>query len=315
MAPLGGLKKCEAAVAKILIVEDDPKAAQALVSQLNAAGHACAVRHEGNGVMDLLRKGSPDLLVLDIMLPDSSGFEICRSIRRDGELFNLPILVVSAMTDSEEVQHGLSQGADMYLTKPYNAAQLVQRVDTLLREHARGENVDPVTHLANRDGIRRELQKRIGRGESFGLVYAELINLQAFGKTAGGEGREKAMRHVGRALKVAAREIAAENVSFVGHMGSGHFMCVLPSATAESLCRLVQKIWTKHVEELYGSLGLGHVLEEDRRKGVGLELQFYVTFRRGADSHSAQDLLDIVSRIRSRVTDPVGNGIHIDRRA
>ena len=198
-------------MAKILIVEDDPKAAQTLASQLNAAGHACAVRHEGNGVLEVLRKGSPDLLVLDIMLPDSSGFEICRSIRRDGELFNLPILVVSAMTDSEEVQHGLSQGADMYLTKPYNAGQLLQQVDALLREYAKGENVDPVTQLPNRDGTRREMQKRIGRGEAFGLVYVELLNILPFGRDAGGEGREKATRHVGRALKLAAREVSGED--------------------------------------------------------------------------------------------------------
>lgn len=302
-------------MAKILIVEDDPKAAQALASQLNAAGHACAVRHEGNGLLDLLRKGGPDLLVLDIMLPDSSGFEICRSIRRDGDLFNLPILVVSAMTDSEEVQHGLSQGADMYLTKPYNAGQLVQRVETLLREHGRGENVDPVTQLSNRDGVRRELQKRIGRGEAFGLAYVETLNLLGFGRVAGGEGREKAMRHVGRALKVAMREVSGDSSEFVGHMGSGHYMCILPESAAEKFSRLGQKIWDRHVEELYASLELGHVLEDARRQGSALALQFYVTFRRGGDAYSAQDLLDVVSRIRNRVTDTAGTGVHVDRRA
>lgn len=301
-------------MAKILIVEDDPKAAQALASQLSAAGHACAVRHEGNGVLDVLRKGSPDLLVLDIMLPDSSGFEICRSVRRDGELYNLPILVVSAMTDREEVQHGLSQGADMYLTKPYNAAQLIQQVDALLRDHAQGEKTDPVTQLPNRDGVRRELQRRIGRGEQFSLVYVELMNLKAFGRMAGGEGREKAMRHVGRALKVSARDVGAED-AFVGHMGSGHYMCVLRGGTAEAFSERVQRIWDAHVEELYSSLSLGRRLEEARKQGGGLELRFYVTFRRGGDASSAADLLDIVARIRSRVADLSGRGIHVDRRA
>lgn len=301
-------------MAKILIVEDDPKAAQTLASQLSAAGHACAVRHEGNGVLDLLRKGSPDLLVLDIMLPDSSGFEICRSIRRDGELYGLPILVVSAMTDSEEVQHGLSQGADIYLTKPYNAGQLLQQVDTLLREYTGGERMDPVTQLATRDGVRREIQKRIGRGETFSLVYVELMNLKGFGRTAGGEGREKAIRHVGRALKIVAREVC-EDSGFVGHLGSGHFMCVLPTPAAEEFSQRVQRVWEGHVTELYGSLGLGHTLEDSRRSGTRLELQFYVTFRRGGDMYSAQGLLDIVSRIRNRVTDVSGSGIHVDRRA
>ncbi len=304
-------------VAKILIVEDDPKAAKSLASQLNAAGHACAVRHEGNGIMEALRKGDPDLLVLDIMLPDLSGFEICRSIRRDGDLFTIPILVVSAMNDPEEVEHGLSQGADMYLTKPYNASQLVQKVDALLREHGRGENVDAVTKLPNRDGVRRELQKRIGRGDTFGLVYVELINLRAFSKLVRGEGGEKATRHVGRALRLAAQELSGDESHFVGHLGIGHYMCVLPIDTAESFSELVRKIWSRHIAELYKSLGIGHILQESAGGGSGkvLDLQFYVTFRRNTDMHSAQDLLDVVSRIRNTVAATPGTRIHVDRRS
>lgn len=306
----------DSAVAKILIVEDDPDAARALSAQLNAAGHACAVRLEGNGILEALRKSSPDLLVLDVMLPDSSGFEICRSIRRDGDLFNLPILIVSAMTDPEEVRHGLSQGADMYITKPYNSGQLVQRVEALLREQGRGENVDAVTQLPNRDGVRRELQKNIGRGDTFGLVYVELQNLREFGQAARGEGREKAMRHAGRALRVAAREICNDEFFFVGHMGSGHYMCILPTDASEPFSRMAERIWSRHVEELYSSMAIPHVLAESRQKGMPVpELQFYVTFRRSTDSHSAQDLLDIVSRIRSTVSERGDGTIHLDRRA
>jgi DNA-binding response OmpR family regulator len=304
-------------VAKILIVEDDGAAAKQMASQLNAAGHACAVRHEGNRILEVLRRGEPDLLVLDVMLPDSSGFEICRSIRRDGELFNLPILIVSAMTDGEEIQHGLAQGADMYLTKPYNAGQLVERVDTLLRDHGRGENTDALTQLPNHDGVRRELQKRIGRDDTFGLVYVEMTNLRTFAKLAKAEGREKAIRHLGRALRICGRELCEDSMFFVGHMGSGHYMCILPVDAAEPLSKRVREIWIGHVEDLYEQLGQSQRLQ-DARSGKGepaLDIQCYVTFRRDTDTQSAQELMDIVSRIRSTVGGTETGGIHVDRRA
>ena len=92
-------------------------------------------------------------------------------------------------------------------------------------------------------------------------------------------------------------------------------MCILPAPAAEHFSKLAQKIWDRHVKELYDSLSMGRKLDESRRKGKALDLKFYVTFRRGADSQSAQDLLDTVSRLRSRVSDSSAGGIHVDRRA
>lgn len=299
-------------VANILIIEDDLQTAEEIAGHLDRAGHACTVRNEGNGVMEALRTSTPDLLVLDIMLPDASGFEICRSIRRDEELYSLPILVISAMSDEEEVQHGLAQGADIYLTKPYDANQLVQRVNALLHERGSGDLVDPVTGLPNHDGVRRELQKHIGREESFALVYAETLCLREFSKVAGAEGREKAVRHVARALQVVARKLCEEDLFFIGHMGSGHFMCLLPIDQSENFCQMAKRIWSQHVETLYESLGQTQALE----KGISiLDLQFYVTYRKDSDTNSAQDLLDVVSRIRSTAAGAIKGGIHVDRRA
>src|SRR5690606_30808149 len=115
--------------AKILIVEDDPRAAEVLGRSLTAAGHTCSIESTGARVLERARQDTPDLLVLDVMLPGTSGFEICRRVRADAHLYTLPILIVSAMRGEEEVMHGLAQGADDYVVKPFEPAQVVQRVE------------------------------------------------------------------------------------------------------------------------------------------------------------------------------------------
>ena len=115
-------------MAKIMIVDDDPQAADQIASQLKTRGHSCAVMNDGEGVLEVARKTDLDLLILDVMLPSTSGFEVCRQVRRDDALYMLPILFVSSMNDEAEIQHGLEQGADGYIAKPIESQAFLQRV-------------------------------------------------------------------------------------------------------------------------------------------------------------------------------------------
>ena len=120
-------------MAKILIVDDDDQTAQQLASELKNAGHQCAIRNDGTEVLKIAEKSDIDLLLLDVMLPGTSGFEICRQIRRDKKTYMLPIIFVSSMSDEAEIEHGLAQGADGYITKPIDMQAFLQHVDRILR--------------------------------------------------------------------------------------------------------------------------------------------------------------------------------------
>jgi len=298
-------------MAKILIVEDDSKTAQAISHGLRGAGHLCAIRHKGEGVLEFTKKEHPDLIILDVMMPGMSGFEVCRSIRRDDEVFKVPILIVSAMNSEEEVKHGLAQGADDYITKPFNMQTLMQRVDSLLGSSARGRDVDELTSLTDAEGCRRELQRRITRGDTFGLVYVEVLNVREFGRRRGPEKRDKAIRHVARALTQCGRAFPDEAI-FVGHMGAGHFICIMAPSTAQQYCEVVRQAWTQHLASFYASVGMeSSQLERD---GNMLDLMFCVTAHEKHDGTSAKDLIEVVSRIRTTSLRAQGAGIHVDRR-
>jgi two-component system response regulator RstA len=115
---------------KILIVEDDVPLASLLSEYLTGQGYKIEVLHTGSGVKKRVVAGHPDLVILDLMLPDISGLDVCRSLR---EGWRGPILMLTAMKDDVDVVAGLEIGADDYLGKPVAPRVLLARVRALLR--------------------------------------------------------------------------------------------------------------------------------------------------------------------------------------
>lgn len=119
---------------RILIVEDDSDIGMIEEAYLKASGFETVLCKNGNDVIPLLKKEVFDLILLDLMLPGKSGVEICREIR---DLISIPILMVTARSDSIDKINGLSIGADDYISKPFDPAELVARVTAHLRQYER----------------------------------------------------------------------------------------------------------------------------------------------------------------------------------
>jgi len=115
---------------KILVVEDDEKTASILRIYLEEAGYAVVEAHDGILGLTLAASENPDLVILDLMLPGLDGWEICRGLRKVG---NLPILIVSARQEEDDRLLGLELGADDYVVKPFSPREVVARVKAILR--------------------------------------------------------------------------------------------------------------------------------------------------------------------------------------
>ena len=118
-------------MAKILIVEDDRAIILGLRENLAFEGHTVTEATRGDEALARLAAAKPDLLILDIMLPGISGFEVCRRVRKEDR--RLPILMLTARSDEVDKVMGLDLGADDYLTKPFSLSELLARVRALLR--------------------------------------------------------------------------------------------------------------------------------------------------------------------------------------
>lgn len=119
---------------RILIVEDDEDISMVEEAYLEAAGFRTAIVRDGAEVSELMERETFDLILLDLMLPGKSGYEVCREIR---DRVDIPILMVTARTESVDKIRGLGLGADDYIAKPFDPAELVARVNANLRQYDR----------------------------------------------------------------------------------------------------------------------------------------------------------------------------------
>jgi DNA-binding response OmpR family regulator len=123
-------------MSRILVVEDDRDIADLIRHYLTRAGHSVEVLASGSTALARVKEETPDLLILDLMLPGMSGIEVCRAIREDVTIARLPIIMVTARAQESDRVGGLESGADDYVTKPFSPRELVARVAALLRRVA-----------------------------------------------------------------------------------------------------------------------------------------------------------------------------------
>lgn len=123
-------------MATILVIEDERDILDIVAYNLGRAGFEVLTAEDGRTGLDLAREHHPDLIVLDLMLPGLDGKEVCRQIRRDDEIQETPILMLTALVDETDRVIGFELGADDYLTKPFSPRELVLRIQAILRRTA-----------------------------------------------------------------------------------------------------------------------------------------------------------------------------------
>ncbi len=146
-------------MAQVLVVDDDPTVREVVVSYLRANDHLVVEAGDGETALAVVRESTPDLVVLDLMLPGIDGIEVCRRLREDSDV---PVVMLTALGEETDRVIGLEVGADDYVTKPFSPRELALRVDSVLRRTgvptpARrlvdgGLVVDEAAHAAYLDG-------------------------------------------------------------------------------------------------------------------------------------------------------------------
>ncbi len=134
----------------ILVVEDEPAQARLLSYNLERAGYRVAIAEDGETALLLAEEEQPDLVLLDWMLPEVSGIEVCRRLRRRAGAEDLPVIMLSARSEEADRVRGLDTGADDYIVKPYSVAELLARVKAALRRVRRGGGEGVLSHGALR---------------------------------------------------------------------------------------------------------------------------------------------------------------------
>jgi len=144
-------------MARILVVDDDKKIVRLVRSYLEQNGYHVLTAHDGETALHTIRREKPDLVVLDLMLPDRDGWEITRIVRSDQALVSLPIIMLTARVEDVDKIVGLEMGADDYITKPFNPREVVARVKALLRRAGGAAMPPPILQIGE---LRMDIERR-----------------------------------------------------------------------------------------------------------------------------------------------------------
>lgn len=143
---------------RILVIEDEPSLSMAIRDELEFEGFEASVVEDGLQGLDRILKDAPDLVVLDLMLPGKSGFEICREVRRRG--LSPPIIMLTARAQEVDRVRGLELGADDYVVKPFSLAELVARIRAVLRRVERPDHEGEASHVLHVGELQLDVRKQ-----------------------------------------------------------------------------------------------------------------------------------------------------------
>lgn len=172
--------------ARILVVEDELHLAEGIVENLEAEGWRTEVVNDGKSALDRIVKDDYDLVILDVMLPEMDGFEVCRQARAQGKI--TPVLFLTAKGRIDERIQGLEAGGDDYMPKPFHLHELLLRVQAILRRwewYRRDISTDPVIRFGGNEFDPRTFEARAWDGGTHILTQKEAMILRALSERTG----------------------------------------------------------------------------------------------------------------------------------
>ena len=141
----------------VLVVDDNAQNLELLVVYLESLGCKIATATDGIKAMEKVRQVPPDLILLDIMMPRMSGFEVCRKLKSDPQTRDIPIIMVTALNELSDIERGVECGTDDFISKPVNRLELTTRVRSLLRvRHLKNELERTLAYLCHVEAARAE---------------------------------------------------------------------------------------------------------------------------------------------------------------
>jgi diguanylate cyclase (GGDEF)-like protein len=244
-------------VAKILVVDDVSENVTLLRFQLESEGYVVVEALNGQQAIEIAEQQSPDLVLLDVMMPGMTGLDVVRILKQAQQLNKIPIILVTANSDDESVVEGLDLGAYDYIIKPYNPTVMFARVRAALREKERQDllerwaTTDPLTDISNRRYFFSETEREFERAKRGSLMSLLLLDIDKFklvndqyGHIAG----DQALINLANILKKSFRK-----VDIYGRFGGEEFIVCLPDTPLDASVDVAERLRKTIQEQPIGS--------------------------------------------------------------
>lgn len=234
---------------KILIVEDDPDVAEMLTAYFRSQEYDVSTVNWGEDGVRSAQQSTPDLVILDIRLPDIDGYEVARRLRTDRRTGDVPIIFLTEKRDRADRLQGLEIGADDYITKPFDIQELRLRVRNALKRVSQGSLTNPVTGLPEGALVDEKLSEVLGK-DGFALLFVSLANMDSFREVYGFVASDDVLRAVSLMIGNTMREFSRPD-DFLGHLTGTDFILVVPPSNLAALSEKLRSRLDQSVEYFY----------------------------------------------------------------
>jgi DNA-binding response OmpR family regulator len=248
---------------KILVVEDDLDVAEMLNAYFRVQGYEVFTVNWGEDGVRACQTINPDLVVLDIRLPDIDGYEVARRLRTDRRTQAVPIIFLTEKRDRGDKLHGLELGGDDYITKPFDVQELRLRVRNTLRRASQGSLNNPVSGLPDGALVDEKLNEQIQKSK-WALFLVSILNLDVFRDAYGFVASDDVLRAISLMIHNAMREVGDLD-DFVGHLTPTDFVLMVSPGKLVALQERVRTRLEQSLDYFYPIKDRDQVSKRDDR--------------------------------------------------
>ncbi len=276
---------------KILTVDDDPDILDVLNLSLSEYYQVFQAK-DGKSGLEFIQQKMPDLVICDYMMPVMNGRELCKMLKKDILLRHIPVIMLTGKGEVHDRISGIEAGADEYMIKPFDPAELIVRIKSILKRTVTSLDANPLSHLPGNTSIVEELQNYIDSKKMFAVGYADLDKFKAYNDYFGFKKGDEVIKEMARILIKVVREQGGQN-SFVGHIGGDDMVFVVDNAMADKTCEEIIREFDAKVPSLYPpeDIKRGYIMAKDRQ---GNEQKFgQLTISIGVVSNAQQPITHV----------------------
>jgi len=235
--------------ARLLIVEDDHDISNMLKIYFTGLGYDVDAAIRGGEALEKTKHVLPHLIVLDIMLPDIDGYEVCRTLRTNTRTSHIPVIFLTQKDERSDRLQGLELGADDYITKPFDIEELKLRVQGAIRRSERESLTDPRSGLPAGRLIEEQL-RRIIRETGWAYMDVRINDFDAFRDVYGFVASDDVLRFAAMILGEVLDEVGTSG-DFIGHAGGDNFIIITREESASSISQRIKVRFADEVQTHY----------------------------------------------------------------
>jgi len=218
---------------RILVVEDDLDISNMLRIYFDSQGYEVLVAGRGGDALELCRKKLPHVVVLDIMLPDMDGYEVCKKLRSNLRTSHIPIMFLTQKDERTDKIAGLELGADDYITKPFDIEELKFRIQNAVARTSRESLTNPVTGLPSGKLIEEQL-RLLMRKDGWSILYIALRDFGSFNEVYGFVAGDDVLRFTAMLIGEAVDELGTPD-DFIGHTAANDFVVITTARRTQAI--------------------------------------------------------------------------------